>query len=113
MSKEFIDTIKRSINGKLFCDWLIALYIQHRSCDPKEIIVPLLIWTPSEKSSRVARSMSNKSTRDGSTDDIKRKPLEQFDRRGFEVKSMDSVRITDVISKLQGRDRAMRRRPRS
>lgn len=38
------------MNGKLFCDWLIALCIQHKSLNPNAIVVPLLIWKPSEKS---------------------------------------------------------------
>ena len=94
------------MNGKLFCDWLIALCIQHKSLNPNAIVVPLLIWKPSEKLLH-----KGPTTHDRNSDNIKEKSTELFGRRVFEVQHMDTVPIIEVISKLQGSDQAMRHQP--
>ncbi len=37
---------KQLANGKLFCDWLIALYKEHGHWSGKPVFIGLLIWEP-------------------------------------------------------------------
>ena len=90
------DYEKQLINGKLFCDWLIALSIQHKSLDPNTIVVPLLIWKPRQNS--VCKGTT---THHEDSDDIEKMKLSQFDGTGFEIKHCETVPIVKLISKLE------------
>lgn len=41
---------KQLINGKIFCDWLIALYRQYNYLPSDSVFVSLLVWKPRKKS---------------------------------------------------------------
>lgn len=90
------DYEKQLINGKLFCDWLIALCIQHKSLDPNTIVVPLLIWKPRQSPVRKGTT-----THYEDSDDIEKMKLSQFDGAGFEIKHCETVPIVKLISKLE------------
>lgn len=40
------DYKKQLTNGKLFCDWLIALFKEHASLNGEPIFIGLLVWEP-------------------------------------------------------------------
>lgn len=90
------DYEKQLINGKLFCDWLIALFIQHKSLDPNTVVVPLLIWKPRQNS--VCKGTT---THHEDSDNIKKMRLSQFGGAGFEIKHCETVPIVKLISKLE------------
>jgi len=91
------DYKKQLINGKLFCDWLIALYTQHKSSlDPSPTIIPLLIWKPRLNSVRKGTT-----THHESDDSIKKTQLDQFDGPGFEIKNRNSIVIFELVSELR------------
>ncbi len=39
---------KQLTNGKLFCDWLVALYKEHGYWSSKPVFIGMLIWQPRE-----------------------------------------------------------------
>ena len=43
---------KQLINGRIFCDWLMALFTAHGHLTSEPIFVSLLIWQPRQKSPR-------------------------------------------------------------
>lgn len=86
---------KQLINGKLFCNWLINLYIQHKSLNPCVTVIPLLIWKPRENPGRKGTT-----THRGNDDSIQEMPLRQFDERGFEIRNRNTVPISELIKAL-------------
>lgn len=96
---------KQLINGKLFCDWLIALYTQHKSISLKPIIVPLLIWKPRQNSIRKGTT-----THHSDSDGVKGKKICQLN--GFEVTHCDTLLIIHLISRLSQALKTSKRRHR-
>ena len=90
------DCENQLINGKLFCDWLISLYIQHKSSNPCVSVVPLLIWEPRQNSDRKGTT-----THHGNGDGIQEKSFGRFDERGFEIRNRNTVPISDLIKALE------------
>ena len=43
---------KQLINGRIFCDWLIALFTAHKHLTSEPVFVSLLIWQPRRNSPR-------------------------------------------------------------
>ena len=89
------DCEKQLINGKLFCDWLIALCIQHTFPDLDVNIIPLLIWKPQQKSPRKGETGHR-----NDDDSIKKKKFSQFEEEGFEISNRCDVFIVDLILRL-------------
>ena len=89
------DCEKQLINGKLFCDRLISLYIQHKSSNPCVTVVPLLIWEPRQNSDRKGTTTHHE-TGDG----IQGKSFGQLGEHGFEIRNRSTVPIFDLINAL-------------
>lgn len=87
---------KQLINGKLFCDWLIALCIEHESLDPSAVVIPLLIWKP-----RQNPVYKGTTTHHEDSNAIEKMKLSQLDGIGFEIKHYDTVTIVELISRLE------------
>lgn len=89
---------KQLINGKLFCDWLIALCREHKYLDSKaEItVISLLIWEP-------RRSAPEGTTTHRETDHYISDTEQIFkDGHSFEVRNCDSVQIIELINRIKG-----------
>lgn len=90
------DCKKQLINGKLFCNWLIALYIQHKNLNPEVTTVPVLIWKPRQNPPR-------KGTTTHSGYGIKKEPFIQLNNEpGLEIRNCDNVSISKLASILEG-----------
>ena len=86
---------KQVINGKLFCDWLCALYRSHGYMDDNPIFIALLIWEP--------RLSQNK----GTTTHHSENGVEELDmsdlciRYGFQVKNQRNISLEMLIDRTR------------
>ena len=90
------DCDKQLVNGKLFCDWLIALCSQHKSLNPHVTVVPLLVWEPRHNSVHKGTT-----THRGNSDGIEKKSFGEFNKCGFEIRNRSTVRISNLIKYLE------------
>lgn len=51
---------KQLINGRIFLDWLVALFTAHEHLTSEPIFVSLLIWQPRQKSPRKGTTASRR-----------------------------------------------------
>ena len=83
------DYKKQLINGKLFCDWLIALYKQYNYLPNGPICISLLVWKPRERSiNKGATTHYNKPS--------KTINVGTFDY-SFEVQNVLDISLADII----------------
>ena len=94
------DCDKQLVNGKLFCDWLIALCSQHKSLNPHVIVVPLLVWKPRHNSVHKGTT-THRGNSDGTEDGIEKKSFGEFDGCGFEIRNKPTVQIFKLIKYLE------------
>ena len=90
------DSFKKQItNGKLFCDWLCALYRNHGYMDDGPTIIALLIWEP--------RLSPNKGTTTHDSDN----GVDELDmsdshfHHGFQVRNQQNINLKMLIDRTR------------
>ncbi len=92
---------KQMINGRFFCDWLLALCREHGYLNADFSIASLLLWEPREQ--EMTRALTSSLRFDIEEPDIERRPnTEHFPFR-FEVKSRRRVDLRNLISYMDDR----------
>ena len=82
---------KQLTNGKLFCDWLCALFREHGYLDDDPTFIGLLVWQP--------RPSPSKGT---TTHDDRVEELDMTDlsvHQGFQAKNQQDIRLKTLIER--------------
>ena len=92
---------KQLINGKIFCDWLLALCQEHGHLSTEFSVASLLLWEPRER--EVTHPLASGRRSDNEDPDIERKPKTRHFGYRLEVKNRRQIALQELIPYMTDR----------